>query len=305
MIAEATAATRAGDRKPFAAFLAGAGSGWNLRGHRLWVLAEQAAEEDGWLRAWQAADPDSPDAALVHATSLIEVAWTVRSGKRAAQVGREQFEIFHRLLGEAVDAFARAAEPAPADPTPWAAQLPIALGLGWSHEEFDRVWQEIVARDPYHYGAHHSALQYWCRKWHGSHERMTAIAERAAAAAPPQSLLSGLRLDAVHELEITEDSYRAWTTPEAQRALDQVLADLRTVEPDDPRVPGLRHLLAYGLTRNRRRAEAVEQFRLIDRWIDSPPWSYRARPAELFTEIRARAPTGWDKAGRPPAPTTR
>ncbi|ARF79682.1 DUF4034 domain-containing protein [Kitasatospora aureofaciens] len=302
-LAQAEEAATAGDWKPFAAYLAEAGTDWNERYRRLWKLAEHASKDDGWLSAWRAAEPGSADAAVVHATALIDLAWQVRSSKQAKHVTREQFDAFHRVLGEATEASRAAAELAPDDPSPFVSQLPIAMGLGWSHEQFDALWQQVIARAPYHYSAHQTALQYWCRKWSGSHEQMSAFAERAAAGAPPESLLSGLRLAALHELEFTEDDYRSWMTPQANQAIDKVIADLKTVPTDDPRLPGLHHLLAYGLTHNRRWAEAVEQFRLADRYIDHAPWTYTGRPKATYIEIRNRARTGWDKAGRPTPPT--
>ncbi|WP_354642099.1 DUF4034 domain-containing protein [Kitasatospora camelliae] len=303
VVAAARPAAEKGDWKPFAEYLAEAGEDWDVRYHRLQPIAEAAAEEDGWLKAWQAAEPGSPDAALVHATALIELAWEVRSAKQAKHVSREQFEAFHRILGEAVAASDVAAELAPADPSPWVSRLPVAMGLGWSHEEFGAVWDEVVRRAPHHYSAHQTALQYWCAKWRGSHELMTAFADRAAADAPPRSLLSGLRLVALHELEFTQDDYSAWQTPEAQHALDRVLADLETVPADDHRVPALRQLLAYGLTHNRRWAEAVEQFRLIGKYIGGAPWTYTGDPAGVFLQIRNRALRGWHEAGRPALPS--
>ena len=290
------------DWRPFAARLTPAGDGAGLRGRRIDELAGHAAKDDGWLRAWRTAEPASPDAAIVHAAALVQLAWEVRSGLRAEHVTREQFDAFHRILREAVDAFDEAARLAPDDVAPWEGRLPIAMGLGWSHEEFGKAWQEVVTRSPYHHVAHRTALQYWCRKWRGSHELMFGFAEQAAAGAPPESLLSGLYLIALHEYELTRDDYGAWRTPEARHAVDRVLADLRTVPAEDPRAPALRHLLAYALTHDRRWAEAVEQFRLVDRYIDSAPWSYSADPVDHFDKVRVLALTGWDAAGRPAPP---
>ncbi|PBC78067.1 uncharacterized protein DUF4034 [Streptomyces sp. TLI_235] len=298
----AAAAAETGDWRPFAAHLAEAGDDHELRHLRIRDLAERAAEEDGWLRAWRAEQPDSPDAAIVHATALVGLAWNVRSSLRASEVSREQFASFHRILGEAEEAFDRAAELAPEDPAPWAERIPVAMGLGWSHERFDAVWQEVVRRSPHLFTAHLNALQYWCAKWRGSHELMTDFAGRAAASAPPESLLAGLPLLAVHELEITQDTYAAWRTPEARAAADRLLAALETVPADDHRVPRMRHLLAYALTFDERYAEAVEQFRLAGRYIGCQPWSYSSDRVARFCEVRNRALVGWEKAGRPTAP---
>ncbi|MGW6918483.1 hypothetical protein ACWGB8_32410 [Kitasatospora sp. NPDC054939] len=297
----ARTAALVGDWEPAAALLAAAGTDWNLRYRQVAVLAEWAAEDDAWLKAWRTARPGDADPAVVHADALVQVAWEIRSSKRAQYVTQEQFQGFRRVLVEAAAACEEAAALDPADPSPWVTQLAVSLGLGRSKEEFGTYWAEVVARAPHHYGAHSTALQYWCAKWYGSHEEMTAFAERAAASAPPGSLLTGLRLRAVAERELGEDTYRSWMTDEARAAADALLAELRDVPADDFRVPAQRHLLAAALTHNRRWAEAVEQFRLVGPYIDAVPWTYTGDPAGVFAEIRDRALTGWDKAGRPAA----
>ncbi|MFH8387091.1 hypothetical protein ACH4E7_40305 [Kitasatospora sp. NPDC018058] len=54
----------------------------------------------------------------------------------------------------------------------------------------------MTARDPHHLRAHEGALQYWCAKWHGSHELMHTFVDAALADAPAGSLLTTLRVRA-------------------------------------------------------------------------------------------------------------
>ncbi|MDF3301632.1 hypothetical protein [Streptomyces tropicalis] len=296
------AAAVAGDWRRAAAYLAEAGRDWDLRWYRLGILAHAAVQDDAWLKAWRTEYPHDPAAALVHADALVVLAGEVRGAKRAKYTTAEQFEGFRRLLAEALPACQEAARMAPEDPSPWIAQLTIAQGLGWSHGDFRALWAEVVARDPYHFGAHTRALQYWCAKWRGSDELMFAFAEEAAASAPPASLLRVLRLYAAFEHRIRENDAAVYQQPFMGPAIDAVLDAVTQVPPGHHRLPFVRHLLADALFRTKRHAEAVEQFHAVGGYIGSPPWSYAANPADAFIHARTNSFVEWERAGRPAPP---
>ncbi|MFE6055043.1 hypothetical protein ACFQ6N_30190 [Kitasatospora sp. NPDC056446] len=288
----ALTAAKAGDWRPAAAFLAGEGTA-DLRWRRMYGLTDLAAEDDTWLRAWRAERPQDPTAALLHANALISVAWNIRSSARATEVSSEQFAGFHRVLGEAEEAFAEAVALAPADdPNPWVARIPIAMGLGWSNDRFRQHWAELTERDPHHWGAHSRALQYWCAKWRGSHELMHGFIDGAVAAAPAGSLLAPMRLEAYFE-QFARDREKttAWQRPEVGAALDAALADLAATDPEHPRVVYTRGWLAYGLTRAGRPTEALEQFQALGRFIP-PPFTNFNDPRQSFIDLRVDAVQG-------------
>ncbi|MGW4567870.1 hypothetical protein ACWEN3_37655 [Streptomyces sp. NPDC004561] len=296
-------AALAGDWRRAAAYLAGAGRDWDLRWYRLGILAHAAAEDDSWLKAWRTEHPGDPSAALVHADALAALAGKVRGAKGAKHTTAEQFEGFHRLLAEAMPACHEAARMAPEDPCPWIAQITVALGLGWSHEDFRALWAEIIARDPYHFGAHTSALQYWCAKWRGSHELMYAFAEQAAASAPRGSLLPVLRLYALFEHAFREPDEPVYGQPFVQSAIDATLDAVDQVPAGHHRLPLVRHLLAKMLFQKKRHAEAVEQFRAIGGYVGSVPWTYSGNPVKAFVHARTNSFVAWEKEGCPaPAP---
>lgn len=95
--------------------------------------------------------------------------------------------------------------------------------------------------------------------------RTTEFAERAAAAAPLGSLLTVLPLIAHFEHDDSKDT-AADSTPEM---IARVNAD-----PAHPRLPELRHLLAYYLSLQDRDEAAIEQFRLVDGYVEALPWRY-------------------------------
>jgi hypothetical protein len=55
---------------------------------------------------------------------------------------------------------------------------------------------------------------------------------------------------------------------------------------DHPRLPEVRHLLAYFLTMQDRDEASVEQFRLVDGYVDALPWRYDPDPAKEYCRLR-------------------
>ncbi|MEU6226983.1 hypothetical protein [Streptomyces sp. NPDC047042] len=269
----AFAAVRGGDWRAGARLLDGIGRDWDRRSMAVAQLAELAADEDEWLIAWEAAGPDDPDAAVVRASSTVMLAGKLRGAQRARHTTQEQFDGFHRMLRRSREEIARAAVLNPDDPTPYISEIAVATGLGYAHSEMDRLWAEITARAPHHYEAHWRALQYWCKKWCGSERLAMEFAERAASSAPLGSLLTVLPLIVHYEHDDSDDSATD-RTPEMIARVNAGLADAAAADQTHPRLPELRHLLAYYLSLQNRDEAAVEQFRLVDGYVNALPWRY-------------------------------
>jgi hypothetical protein len=156
-----------------------------------------------------------------------------------------------------------------------------------------RVWSDLTNRDPYHYEAHRSALQYWCAKWHGSRELAFDFAERAAAAAPPGALLRALPLLAWWEHRPKGGTPgEAYRTPEVRAMVDATLADAAAAPPRHPYLADVRHLLAYILMMQDRPEQALEQFRHVDGFVGAIPWVNTGTPVETYCELRDLAIRG-------------
>ncbi|MFG2996379.1 hypothetical protein [Streptomyces sp. NPDC048340] len=288
--AAALEAVRSGDWEAGAAYIEAAGQDWHERMERVRPLAEAAAEDDAWLLAWRTARPTDPTAALVDADTAIMVAWNVRGGQSGSRTTQEQFRLFHELLVKAQEAAHEAQRLAdPADPTPYIVEQPIGQGLGYSHERYRELWEQVVERDPKVLWSHISGLQYWCRKWRGSHELALAFARESAAAGEPGDLMSLLPLIAYFEQETDESDLAAETffkEPEIVAAVDAALLDLAAAGDDHPGTARMRHLLAYLLFWQDRDEQAVEQFRHIDGYIGALPWSYAGSPKRRYLYAR-------------------
>ncbi|MFI8307860.1 hypothetical protein ACIF80_31465 [Streptomyces sp. NPDC085927] len=255
--------------------------------------SHRAALPDSWLHAWQAAvGPDDPDVALVRARATVSLAWHLRGGGWAKDTSREQFADFHGTLARAPQENARAAELNPDDPSPYVAEIWAASGLGYSHEDMRRIWKEATARDPHHFGTHCAALQYWCAKWRGSEKLAVSFAREAAAKAPLGSLLTALPLIAWYEHHDDGAEAADFRAPHLLALTDAALADVAAAPSDRPGTAAVRHLLAYFLTRQGRHDAALEQFRLVDGYVDALPWRYWDDPAAVYCLWRDRAISG-------------
>jgi hypothetical protein len=257
---------------------------WDRRQRVVWALADLAAKDDTWMTAWQAARPGDPHWAVVHAMSLVSLAWDIRGSAAASETTRSQFDGFHRVLLEAREAAAVAAAVLPEDPTPWNTMLTLARGLQVSHDEFRAIWTELISRDPLHHNGHQQALQYWCRKWHGSDEMALEFALVAAAKSPK---FLAWPLHAAYEAQSTSPD--VWKTPAVVASLDALLDRLADQGSDTYSVRDDRGYAAFALMRLQRFEEAVGQFRALGALADAGPWDYSEQPRLVFLAFRGAA----------------
>ncbi|WP_250405326.1 hypothetical protein [Streptomyces cellostaticus] len=288
----ARASLAQGRRQATRALLRRTGDDWDRRGHRLTVLAGApyaAARAQDWLRA----EPDSPDAAALHALALV----------RRTLRGEESPD-------RARAACRAAAALAPADPTPWLGLLRLARRLG-PERELLGVFARLCERHPEHHHAHHLLVARLAERPGAgraeSHE-VYDLAERAAAEAPADSPLAVLPVVAYAEryrvLAATgrapADPYGSghWSGPRARRVLRAAFDWWLEWEHDEHprRHTDLNHL-AFAMSCADRRAEAAALFRRLGRHATRVPWAYPHRePWPAFRAARARA------LGVPPPP---
>ncbi|GAA1174561.1 hypothetical protein F4556_002758 [Kitasatospora gansuensis] len=278
----ALSAVRDGSWREAAAYIDAAGTDWDERWSRTELFVGPASRDDSWLNAWRMEQPDNSDAAALHVDALVHAGWAIRGSGYANSVTDEMRDGFVRKLEQATEAAAEAVRLAPAaDPSPYLAQLALARGNNWSNDQFREFWAEVVKRTPLNRDAHWQAMQYWCRKWHGSDDLMHAFVDGAIAAAPAGSLLSTLKLDAHSEQDGKAETRN---TAELRAAVDTVLADIAAARPDHPELPGARGRVVGFLAGQGRHAEALAQFQALGPVIPAP---FLGEPDE-FVELRAR-----------------
>ncbi|KQV23948.1 MULTISPECIES: DUF4034 domain-containing protein [unclassified Kitasatospora] len=278
----ALSAVRDGSWREAAAYIDAAGTDWDERWERTELFVNPACNDDSWLNTWRMEQPDNSDAASLHVVALVHAGWAIRGSGYSNTVTDEMWAGFRQKLQQATEAAAEAVRLAPAaDPSPYLAQLALARGDNWSNDHFEMFWAKAVKRAPLNRDAHWQAMQYWCRKWHGSNELMHAFVDEAIAAAPAGSLFSTLKLDAYGE---QFDDAETRTSPALRAAVDAVLADIAAARPDHPELPAARGRAVRFLAGQGRHAEALTQFQALGPVIPAP---FLGDPDE-FVELRAR-----------------
>jgi hypothetical protein len=276
----AVSAAVVGQWQPAAELLAGSYGDWDLRACAVDTLADVAANDDGWLVAWQAIRPDDRHALVVDCAARTALARQLRRYGKTPK----RFDDFRRVLADAEAATKRAMLALPEDPTPWATMVTIARGLHYDQAEFDRVWQGLLDRAPLHRRGHEAALEYWSARWHGSHERMFTFAQEAAARSPS---LSVLLLQAA--LDMQSDTPKVWRRPDVCAALDVLLHWLDTDGANSVDVRDDLGFAAMALVKNKRGAQAVPLFQRLGSYAGGAPWRYSPIRSAQFNNYRDRA----------------
>jgi hypothetical protein len=258
-------------------------SDWDVRSHRVAVLAEAVASA-GWDREWVETDPDSADAAVLHAFAL---AFRVGDGKEDAHVADQAAE--------------QAAAMAPQDPVPWVGRLVLARHIGSKliYDHFD----EVRRRSQFHRDGHHAVLRCLAVSRSADPTRSALISEAfqfadwAADLAPYGSPVALLPLAAQveHYRLLANDAthmglHLHWVSSRANRAIDHALDRwLHHQAGTHPRTRLDLNILAHALFHAGRREEAVDVFRAIGTHATAYPWNCTGQdPTAAFQYARMR-----------------
>jgi hypothetical protein len=265
-------------------------------------MANNATDDDAWLREWMRREPANSTPVVVYAEALNHTAFSIRTASRAEDVSDDQWKGFFRVLHQVPDACAAATRMNPADPAPWITLLSAGLGLQWSNDEYRALWLEIAARSPHSFTAVHRAWNYWRPRWFGSLDLLDEFVEREVAAAPLGGNVSMSLIQALcdeHRPTDTAERTAFYHSDRMNQALDRGIADAAASASDHPKLSYLRHWLAYLLNLAGRNAESIEQFRAIGGYCGAAPWDRFKNPKQQFTSARVNATLAWEDAGRP------
>ncbi|GAA3371732.1 hypothetical protein GCM10020367_23580 [Streptomyces sannanensis] len=161
------------------------GPEWDRRTFRVRMLAQTAAGKSV-AEHWHTAEPRNPDALVLRAETEVMRAFNLA----AAATDRGGVDL-ERLNG-AVRTCLRAADVSPQDPVPWMSLVSVARLFPGGHQQAQRWWEELLARDPHNREAHHQVLRYLSARWHGSHGAMYDFARNVVSSLPPGSHLAVL-----------------------------------------------------------------------------------------------------------------
>lgn len=261
---------------------------FGLRAHRSLVLASESADSD-LVERWLAEEP-SPESTLMWAR--VAVLRAVRSADARNSFAADLERI-------ALAACRRAAEAAPADPTPSVAQLaltrlrmpqdPPPRGLLTAPPGPWRLFAHILRLDPWNREAHHRFLTCFFTRHGGSANQAWDVAAFLGQRAPITSPLRLLPLVALVEEHDRGSplAHRVWEQPQWKATA------LSAFEHWFPQVAGYRYTpvldlayLAHALVMGKCTLEARPVLLTMGRYASRMPWSVWGHPAERLDEAR-------------------
>lgn len=252
----------------------------DLDGVQDWI--GRAVEEDGEHRA---------AALLISGARHIRWGWEARTSARAAQVTREQWQVFHERLDIAEEQLFRAAELRPEWVTPWSELLTSGRGMSLGGDVNRTRRDAALRRDPLNLDAHLAWMTQLQPRWGGEPGQALAFAEDAFSRAP-----QGHRLGCVLPMAYIEE----WVESERGDHLetDEIRARLREaadhsiLHPSYVRRPGWQqdfNTFAMALSLADERHTVRRVFRTLDGAYTEWPWTFFAEPEKQFARHQRRA----------------
>lgn len=125
------------------------------------------AERFKRLQEWQAAFPDSIAPRLLHAEALVKYAWDARGSGVASTVTEEGWKLFRERLAAARMELAALNARRTECPHWFVVMQTVALGQGWSREEYDALFDEAIRTEPEYLIFYERKIYYLQPKWYG------------------------------------------------------------------------------------------------------------------------------------------
>jgi hypothetical protein len=137
---------------------------------------------------WIAKYPDSPTGHIVRSMVLTRRAWAHRGSGYASTVSDEAWPKFREYVAAARTNLEAHKVVASVDPKWYEEMLIVARAQGWDQDQFEKLLDEALDREPLHYQTYFMALEYLLPKWGGS---LDGIEEFAQGAVRKTSQLEG------------------------------------------------------------------------------------------------------------------
>jgi hypothetical protein len=147
--------------------------GWKLHLFYDALTPRRADTTQAWencfqkIEAWQDAFPASVTPNILWAVAMTRYAWDARGSGYADTVTPEGWELFKERLTEARDELEQIEGRRSECPHWYAAMQTIALGQQWNRRDYERLFEEAVAREPAYYSFYDRKAFYLLPRWFG------------------------------------------------------------------------------------------------------------------------------------------
>jgi WD40 repeat protein len=133
------------------------------------------------LDAWHKQFPESITEPVARAHTLVGYAWNARGTGWGSEVSDENGRLMRDRLKQARDALEAAAKLPRRCPEWYSTMQNIAVGQAWKRDEYDRLFEEAVAREPGYYEYYFNKAYYLTPRWFGRGGEWERFAEDAAS----------------------------------------------------------------------------------------------------------------------------
>jgi WD40 repeat protein len=133
------------------------------------------------LDAWHRQYPQSITEPVARAHTLVGYGWSARGSGWSSEVSDAGWRLMNERLKQARDALEASAKLPQRCPEWYCAMQAIALGQGWKRDEYDRLFEEAVAREPSYYDYYFNKAYYLAPRWFGRSGEWERFAEDAAS----------------------------------------------------------------------------------------------------------------------------
>lgn len=140
--------------------------------------------------AWQKKYPGSITEPVARAATLVGYAWQARGTGWSSEVSAEGWKSFDPMVQEARTVLETAAKKPRRCPQWDAAMQTVALGQGWKRADYDRLFEEAVAREPTYYDYYLRKGYYLTPRWYGQPGEWERFAEEASQKYDPSEGLT-------------------------------------------------------------------------------------------------------------------
>ncbi|MGZ4982314.1 MAG: hypothetical protein ACXWAB_12810 [Methylobacter sp.] len=128
---------------------------------------------------WIAQTPKNSTPYLAKAEALVAYAWEARGDGWADSVKEQDWVLFRKRLSEARKMLEDSAATSKNSSVWFEIMQTIALGESWPIEEYSKLFNESVSREPTYYFHYFHAATYFLPRWHGSADKLTQFIDNA------------------------------------------------------------------------------------------------------------------------------
>ncbi|MFT2016795.1 hypothetical protein ACMA1D_13250 [Streptomyces sp. 796.1] len=254
----------------------------SVDGVQEWIVQAVEQEEDTELRA---------QALLISGARHIIWGWEARTAQLAAQVSREQWEVFFERLAIAEEHLLEAVELRVEWVTPWVELLTLGRGASQGTEVNEARLAGALNRDPFDVHTHLEWLYHLLPRWGGTPGEGLAFARQAVARAPQGHPVGCVLALAYIQVWEDEDTVDCLETPEIRAEL-RAAAGHSILHPSYEFRPGWQrefNLFAMALALAEERDTIRRVFHTLDGAYLAGPWRGLAKPEKMFARHQRRA----------------